>query len=189
MKKVYILFFIVILAFFIISSPAFAGAGNRIEVNKDGEVRLWQDTEEWRPLTEEEERAYKNPGVEVPINIRFTTIERIRFFYYIPISEYSEMVVFNGKLNTINKEGLIYDYGKKRFAVWVVFLLIAILSMIAANIVRYKDYNSNFAVAFAVLATLAFVSVLVAFTTENKILYTTSVIIFYIHMIAGMIIV
>jgi len=107
-------------------------AKERVEVNKKGEVRVVKE-EKWRPLSKEEMAAFKNPGKEIPIDLRPAKPKRVDFFHYVPIQKYSKVIVFkNGKLQTVEKSGKIER--NKTLAPHVNLFLTSILLMTFSSI-------------------------------------------------------
>ena len=132
-------------------------AEQKMMVNEDKEV--WINHVQWEVASEAEAQAYQHPGVEVPASFRTGQPKRTGFFHYIPVQEYSEVIVWNGeKFQTIKKAGK--EYGEPKLAWHIILLLAAVIFMVISNIViRTSGESSDAAIGvvtiFTVVATLA----------------------------------
>jgi len=105
----------------------------QIMVNEDGEAWLINDAHQWEVASEAEVQAYQHPGVEVPVDLRTGKPKKVDFFHYVPVQEYSEVIVWNGeKFQTIKKEG--EEYGEPKLAWHIILLLTAVIFMALSSI-------------------------------------------------------
>ena len=129
-KKVKKLFLFLCAGLFFSVSAVFA---EQIMVNEDGEAWLINDAHQWEVASEAEVQAYQHPGVEVPVDLRTGKPKKVDFFHYVPVQEYSEVIVWNGeKFQTIKKEG--EEYGEPKLAGHIILLLVAVIFMALSNV-------------------------------------------------------
>lgn len=134
MKKLFLIF----LCTGLLLSALEVFAEQKIMVNEDGEVWPINHFHQWEGASEAEMRAYRQPGIEVPINLQTGKPKKVDFFHYIPVQEYDEVIVWNGeKFQTIKKAG--EEYGEPKLAWHIIFLLAAIIFMAISNIAMKKE--------------------------------------------------
>ncbi len=142
-------------------TPCLVQAEQTPMVNEAGEIKLIEEPGKWRPLNEAEEKAFENPGREIPVNIHDKGYKKTDFWHIAPVKEYSEIIVFgDGKMQTISKAGAIE--GQPEFAFYVLFYLAAIIFLAISNILTVvigRAAFNTFAALAAVLAALAAVLV------------------------------
>ncbi len=91
---------------------------------------------ECRQLTTAEEKAFLNPGVSFPANLRLIRVDRVDFFRHSFVSEYDKVVVFKGEIFTIHTlKSTEIQYGEPKFSTKVMFLLVGIFLMLGSHIV------------------------------------------------------
>lgn len=178
---------------------SFALSDTKMQIDEQGFVREIEVRNKERDLTAMEMEAVNSPGQEFLINGKVRFLNRVSFFYQVPVIEYSEVIVYKKeihKVQTIPKTTTVE--GEKTLAIYIVFILIGFGLMICSNLamLRNKDILA-FALGVAVVLVLALgvlfsvavvptvtatVAIVVAIAAERKntITYTVFSILFYI---------
>ena len=175
MKKLFLIFLCGGLFF----SASAVFAEQKMMVNEDGEAWL-TDYHQWEVASEAEMRAYRHPGVEVPVEFRDGKPKKAGFFHYIPVQEYSEVIVWNGeKFQTVEKVG--EEYGESVLAWHIIFLLVAMIFMVMLNIATKADKRTLICVTavativasfFAVVSSVFVVVIPIIFATAFLVVFT-----------------
>lgn len=141
---------VIVLFFIIFSVPVITDA----KMMKDKEGNVVETDDSLVELSIWERKAVANEGVEVPI-ISSVKYKRTSLFYYTPIEEYNEVVVYDGGFITIEKSGEIP--GEEKIAVFVVVLIVASIFLAISNLLVCKKMYSC-----AVIVTSAVAAIFIA---------------------------
>ncbi|MEK7590040.1 MAG: hypothetical protein AAB475_02185 [Patescibacteria group bacterium] len=150
MKK----FLFVFALFFVVLGAQSAPTDAKMMVDEEGNIHHIEQQQQLRELSDEERTAVET-GKEVPI-ISYIRSERSDFFHIIKIKGYEEVVdvvLSNGKLNTITKGGEMF--GEEEIAIHVIACIVAIVFMIAVNTMTHFRALA-FALTFTVVIALIF---------------------------------
>ncbi|MBU2542830.1 hypothetical protein KJ785_04710 [Patescibacteria group bacterium] len=126
-----------------------------LEVNQHtGETRSVEVNHPvWRGLTKVEQKAHNNPGVEQPVDSKVVWLDRPSFFWVVPITSHTQVVVYDGTMiKTLDNAG--EKSGEERFAWYILFCLVAVVFMGISNILMKKGKTDAFAALVAAFAAL-----------------------------------
>jgi hypothetical protein len=157
--------FAILIAFFSLFSQVNA---EEIQINSDtGETRVLEDN--WRPLTNSEEKAYKKPGKKIPVLFE-KSFERSfgsfrEFFYVTEVVHVSQAIIVEDmRLRKIYEP---YVFMGESYFLWYIPLMILIVSlMVISNVCFKKGYLDSLPLSLAIIAAIFTVPfTLFSFTT------------------------
>ena len=153
----------VVLVFLFVGPLVSLASAEVTSVNeKTGEISV--EAERIRLVTSAEQEAIVNPGKEVPVDLSPAPSQAQGFWWLTPVQTYSKIVVFTDhKLVWLSKAGKVV--GQREIAVYKIFLLLAVGSMLLSNWFFWeKEFVDTFVVA-ALATGIVALAVLVAVDT------------------------
>ncbi len=159
MKKL-IGFLLVLAVVFVCAFPALA----KIEVNGEGKVRIIDDN--WRPPTEAENKAFVNPGKEIPMKLISKEYKYPDLFHFVLVQRYEQVVAYiDGKFITVAKSGEVA--GKEMLAVHRIFGLTMIFFMAILNIAFFMKAKMNIVIGVVLVSCLMSAVLLAVITISS----------------------